>query len=32
MITDIGARPTEQVLNALRKLPDTIRVRELQLS
>ena len=31
VITDIAARPTEQVLEALRRLPDTIRVRELQL-
>jgi D-3-phosphoglycerate dehydrogenase len=31
VITDIAARPTEQVLEALRRLPDTIRLRELQL-
>ncbi|WP_308114034.1 phosphoglycerate dehydrogenase [Kineosporia corallincola] len=31
VITDITARPTEQVVEALKRLPDTIRVRELKL-
>ncbi len=31
VITDIAASPTDQVIEALKRLPDTIRVRQLKL-